>query len=80
MQTPLCYKLHAPFLLNNSVEIVLQNFSYTETNIVEDSITYVSEEFFLGCILFQIKLSCIRFSSLSGSETSQGPLRQIPLR
>ena len=32
----LCYKMHAPFLIDNSIDIALKNFSYTETNIVQD--------------------------------------------
>ena len=32
----LCYKMHAPFLIDNSIDIALKNLSYTETNIVQD--------------------------------------------
>ena len=28
----ICYKMHAPFLVDNSIEMILKNFSYTETN------------------------------------------------
>ena len=34
---PICYKLNAPFLLDNSVEMNLKNFDFFETNIVQDS-------------------------------------------
>ena len=36
IRTPICYKLHAPFLLDNSIGMNLQNYSYGETNIVQD--------------------------------------------
>ena len=32
----LCYKMHAPFLIDNSVKMALENFSYSETNMVPD--------------------------------------------
>ena len=32
----LCYIMHAPFLIDNSFDMALKNFSYTETNIVQD--------------------------------------------
>ena len=32
----LCYKMHAPFLIDNSMNMNLKNFSYNETNFAED--------------------------------------------
>ena len=37
IRIPICYKLNAPFLLDNSVEMNLKNFDFFETNIVQDS-------------------------------------------
>ena len=32
----LCYKMQAPFLIDNSVDMTLENFNYIETNKVKD--------------------------------------------
>ena len=32
----LCYEMQAPFLIDNSFDVALKNFSYTKTNIVQD--------------------------------------------
>ena len=37
IQTPICYKLNAEFLIDNSIEMALNNFSYAETNLVQSS-------------------------------------------
>ena len=37
IRIPLCYKLNAPFLLDNSFGMNLKNFDFFETNIVQDS-------------------------------------------
>ena len=36
IEATLCYKMHAPFLIDNSMNMALENFSYTETNLGED--------------------------------------------
>ena len=36
IKTTLCSQLHAPFLIDNAVEMKLDNFNYTETNIVKN--------------------------------------------
>ena len=36
LQTPICYNLHARFLIDNSIEMALKDFSYVETNLVQN--------------------------------------------
>ena len=36
IEANLCYQMHAPFLIDNSRDLALKNFNYTESNIVQD--------------------------------------------
>ena len=35
-ETMLCYEMYAAFLIDNSIDMTLENFTYTETNMVQD--------------------------------------------
>ena len=37
VKTPLCYNLNAEFLMGNSTKMALKNFSYAETNLLQNS-------------------------------------------
>ena len=36
IESTLCSKMHAQFLIDNSIDIALKNFNYVETNMVTD--------------------------------------------
>ena len=36
IESTLCFKMHAQFLIDNSIDIALKNFNYVETNMATD--------------------------------------------
>ena len=52
-QATLCYKMKAPFLMNNSVKMTLENFNYTQTNMAQD--LYYLNTFWIEMIFFNAR-------------------------
>ena len=36
MDATICYNMNAPFLIDNSIDMALENFNYTQINMAQD--------------------------------------------